>query len=230
MFKFKNIDMLNILVPQESRNYEIEVPEQCPHCNAYMDVRHIKSIFIEHEKFYMACCFFVCPKCERGFMNIYSICTDYQKDYSELTLIKTFPQIKAETIFEDSIKELSSDFVCIYNEAKSAEENDLFLICGLGYRKSIEFLVKDFSIKNNPDDKDSIRAMPLAQCIKKYIKEDSIRTLAERSAWIGNDEAHYVRKHEDRDISDMKNFIHALVYFISMTLVVEDAASMNPKK
>ena len=72
--------------------------------------------------------------------------------------------------------------------------------------------------------------MPLAQCIKTYITENRIKTLAERSAWIGNDEAHYVRKQDDRDISDMKKFIEALVYFINMTSVLEDAASMNPKK
>lgn len=98
------------------------------------------------------------------------------------------------------------------------------------YRKALEFLIKDYSIHKFPDDSEDIKSKPLAQCIKKYIKNDYILTLAERSAWIGNDEAHYIRKQEDRDVSDMKAFIQAIVYFIGMVLITEDAASMTPKK
>ena len=62
-----------------------------------------------------------------------------------------------------------------------------------------------------------------------FLSNDERKTLAERSAWIGNDEAHYVRKQEDRDVSDLKNFIKAIVYFIGMILVTEDAASITSK-
>ena len=59
---------------------------------------------------------------------------------------------------------------------------------------------------------------------------DKIKTLAEKSEWIGNDEAHYVKIQDDRDINDMKKFIDALVYFISMSLIVDDAETMKSKK
>lgn len=104
------------------------------------------------------------------------------------------------------------------------------LFAGLGYRKALEFLIKDFAIHKQPDEEEAIKNKPLMQCIKNYISDDRIITLAERSAWIGNDEAHYIRKQEDRDVSDMKNFIQAIVYFIGMVLITEDAASMTPKK
>lgn len=100
-------------------------------------------------------------------------------------------------------------------------------IAGIGYRKSLEFLAKDFAIKYNPDDEDKIKNMPLSNCIKTYIDDPRIKNLAEKSIWLGNDETHYVRKHEDRDISDMKQFIDALVYFISMILITEDAESIQ---
>lgn len=69
----------------------------------------------------------------------------------------------------------------------------------------------------------------LSPCIKKYIDNPQIKTLVERSAWIGNDEAHYIRKQTDRDVNDMKAFIKATVYFIGMVLITEDAESMEPK-
>ena len=62
------------------------------------------------------------------------------------------------------------------------------------------------------------------------VDNDKIKTLAEKSEWIGNDEAHYVKIQDDRDINDMKNFIDALVYFISMSLIVDDAETMKSKK
>ena len=69
--------------------------------------------------------------------------------------------------------------------------------------------------------------MPLAACIKKYIDNTNINTLAKKAAWIGNDETHYVRKHSDRDISDLKKFIDAMVYFVAMILITEDAESIT---
>ena len=55
------------------------------------------------------------------------------------------------------------------------------------------------------------------------------KTLATQSAWIGNDDTHYIRKQEDRDVQDIKSFIQAIVYFIGMILITEDASTMEPK-
>ena len=51
--------------------------------------------------------------------------------------------------------------------------------------------------------------------------------MAERSVWIGNDETHYVRKHEDLDVSDMKRFIIAMVRYVDAELAFEDAESIE---
>ena len=118
----------------------------------------------------------------------------------------------------------------IYNQALQAETIGLNEIAGLGYRKSVEFLIKDYAIYKNPEKEEEIKNTWMKVCIEKYIDNDNIKLLAERSDWIGNDEAHYVRKQEDRDIKDMKKFIKAMVYFIGMTLITDDAASMKPKK
>ncbi|WP_075679153.1 DUF4145 domain-containing protein [Roseburia sp. 831b] len=132
-------------------------------------------------------------------------------------------------VFDKKIIELSPLFDKIYNQALAAETSGLDEIAGLGYRKSLEFLIKDFAIHENPNDEAKIKSMPLAACIKSFMDSPNIKTLATRSAWIGNDEAHYIRKQEDRDVSDMKSFIQATVYFISMILITEDAATMEPK-
>ena len=59
-----------------------------------------------------------------------------------------------------------------------------------------------------------------------------MRMVSELSSWKppqSNDEAHYVRKQEDRDVNDMKEFITATVFFIGMVLIADDAATMRKK-
>ena len=55
----------------------------------------------------------------------------------------------------------------------------------------------------------------LGSCIKKYIDNNRIKTLATASTWLGNDETHYCRKHKDYDLESLKSFIHATESFIN---------------
>lgn len=135
-----------------------------------------------------------------------------------------------ERDFDDKLNEVSPQFVKVYNQALKAEEYSLDEIAGLGYRKALEFLIKDFAIYNNLEKSEEIKSTWMMKCLKDYIDNDKIKTLAEKSEWIGNDEAHYVKIQDDRDINDMKKFIDALVYFISMSLIVDDAETMKSKK
>lgn len=53
-----------------------------------------------------------------------------------------------EEDFPMIIKRHCKKFISIYNQALTAEKNGLTEICGLGYRKSFEFLIKDYLLKN----------------------------------------------------------------------------------
>lgn len=177
---------------------------------------------------------YFCRDCASTFLAHYTVSNiaEYSNeiDYNSANFICVEPIRFTKTTFDQKISNLSPQFDKIYNQALAAETSGLDEIAGLGYRKSLEFLVKDFAIHEHPECEEEIKALMLSPCIKKYINTPQIKTLAERSAWIGNDEAHYIRKQEDRDINDMKAFIQATVYFINMVLITEDAASMTPMK
>ena len=91
-------------------------------------------------------------------------------------------------------------------------------ICGVGYRKALEFLIKDYLIKKIPRDEEIIKKKLLKDCIKDHIDSTKIKTIAEKAAWLGNDETHYVRKWEDKDLTDLKNLINITVHYILMEL------------
>ena len=101
-------------------------------------------------------------------------------------------------------------------------------ICGMGYRKALEFLIKDYAIFKNPlpQFRDEIIRLPLMQCINKYIEDERLTSLAKASAWIGNDETHYTKQHPAYTLANLKVFINAFVTFIDADLAYEDAQNL----
>ncbi|NLY20693.1 MAG: DUF4145 domain-containing protein, partial [Tissierellia bacterium] len=122
------------------------------------------------------------------------------------------------TNFSDIVESISPDFTNIYNEAHQAEQAGLTSICGVGYRKAVEFLVKDYAIYLNPEEENNIKKAnyTLASCIKDHIDDHRIQNAATASTWLGNDETHYTKRHPDYNYKQMKSFIDTLIKFIEL--------------
>jgi len=115
--------------------------------------------------------------------------------------------------FSDIIKNISKQFDRIYNQAMLAEENGLDQICGPGYRRALEFLVKDYLIAQSPHEESKMKEMWLGNAMQK-INNENIKICAQRAVWLGNDETHYVRIWEDKDIENLKGLIGLVVSWI----------------
>lgn len=194
----------------------IEEPTECPLCKKHIVGQILYAVYHEDSSYVYT--YNYCPACEDVFMATH---------FGSGAVVSCEPNRFVEKAFTDELTAISPQFVKIYNQASAAESSSLDEIAGIGYRKALEFLIKDFAISQNSDDADKIKNMQLSPCINEYIDNAKIKQLALKSAWLGNDETHYVRKFEDRDINDMKKFIEALVYFISMDLIVSDAESLT---
>jgi len=94
------------------------------------------------------------------------------------------------------------------------------------FRKSLEFLVKEFAkdglgnVDNKKETSNEIDKMSLASCIKKYITDPNTKSMAERTAWLGNDETHYLRKWPEKDINDLKVLLKLTVNSIENQLLI----------
>ena len=95
----------------------------------------------------------------------------------------------------------------------------------MGYRKALEILIKDYAIEKDPD-KEEIKKAFLANCINSYIKSDKIQALSKASAWIGNDETHYEKRHIEYSIQELKLFIDAVVATIETDIAYEKATAL----
>lgn len=222
----------NSMEPNRYSSKELNVHEVsiCPICKKSIKPIHLNTVYqINSENIAIIESHLFCKGCNSSFIVRYESPINPMGTVIPTNPVFSVPNTIKPVFFEDSIHQLSPQFIKIYNQASEAEASALDEIAGIGYRKSLEFLIKDFAISEHPDEKDTIKSMNLSPCINKYISDPSIKTLATKSAWIGNDEAHYVRKHENRDISDMKKFIQASVHFISIIQITKDADSMELK-
>lgn len=209
---------------------EINTPSFCPNCSGNYNPNILEAYYFDSPNGlpFKLFVFYFCTACDEMFFVRYDASVnDYKTCGTEISM---HPSPGLKRAFTDNISSLSNRFVKIYNEAYLAEQMSLSEISGIGYRKAFEFLIKDYSIRFNEADAETIKKMPLNQCITKYIDNKHINLLAKASTWIGNDEAHYARKHEDYDINQLKSFINATVSFIDSELEYHKATSLISSK
>lgn len=214
----------------------IEIPNQCPRCSVAYAESPLVAYYLDLDAFdtndqMLLFALFFCPHCESCFMVEYSA-DELQNDY-EGHIICTYPALDpySKTEFSDHITDLSPQFVDIYHQSQKAEFAGLNALCGMGYRKALEFLVKDYAAYNHPDKISEIESSFLSKCISTYIENGKIKALATASAWLGNDETHYIRKHQNYNLKDLKRFINTLVAFIEYELNYKEATDFlsNPQ-
>lgn len=210
------IQAINFTGGTTQKGYDIE-PNECPFCHKRITTR-INQAFTKDKILEIV---YRCPDsdCGRTFIGIYQneyVGNSWQFRYKSST-VGTF----IETNFSDNIKELSNNFVEIFNQASKSESLNLNHISGIGYRKALEFLIKDYLTSIKPDKEENIKKKFLGKCIKEDIDNMNVKEMAERATWLGNDETHYVRKWESKDIVDLKLLIKVTLHWIEMELLTE---------
>jgi len=194
----------------------LDLPDECPQCHNKVSPERGQA-FINRESRYsnkIVAVLFRCPndKCREAFFGYYS----QGNSPSHFVLSKTAPVNHRPVIFSETIKNISADFVKIYDQAEQAEELGLEQICGVGYRRALEFLIKDYLISKAVDEeqKEAIRKEFLGAAISTRIADANIKGVAKRAVWLGNDEAHFVRRWEQKDLNDLKRLISLTVHWM----------------
>lgn len=208
------------------KEISIEAFSRCSLCHFDILPVHIDSFFYldregipQRNALYSL---FSCPHCKQVMMRKARIFEDPKRRLGEYSGVAFYPHNPSQTRFSDAIATLSPQFVEIYHQSEAAEAASLNEVCGIGYRKAIEFLVKDYCCSVDPEHAENIRNEFLGQTLNR-IQENRIKTLAQGAVWLGNDETHYVRKNEDKDVTDMKRFIAALVHFLDSEFAFQEA-------
>ncbi len=200
----------------------IAEPIICPCCNIPMIPEYIAHYNIPNK--FVA--LFVCTHKECRSFFLYE-CNVIQK---HLVPLKPYHRLHQQLPFPEVIKEMSPFYTEIFTEAYTAEEIGLFQVCGVGYRKALEYLIKDYLIYLHPDKTDVYKQLPLGNCIAHHVENTNVKLVAERATWLGNDETHYVRKWEDKDVKDLKQLINITSKWIEQELETRKILEDMPGK
>lgn len=167
---------------------------------------------------------FLCPinACSAIYSAVYYNLLRSRKDMGwtlyEATLLSTQSPVK----FSDEILHCSPRFCKIYTESDCAEKNGLSEIAGPGFRKSLEILIKDYLITsvyvNDIEMSKKIKGLYLSNCIVEHISNPELKDCAERATWLGNDETHYVKIWDEKDLKDLILLINITVAWIEMQI------------
>lgn len=210
-------------------------PDICPICSHSISPILLSTRFhsFTEEEFILFNAFFECPFCKKSFITAYSLAFSRQNisDYyyhSVKTLYSSPSYFEAQE-FPECIDKNYSSFVKIYNQSLEAEHHKLNEIAGIGYRKALEFLIKDFLILHENKDETKVKSTALGNCISTMIDNPQLKIVASRATWLGNDQTHYEQKYTDKDINDLKRLIKLSVNWIEIIYLTDEAEQIEKK-
>lgn len=208
-------------------------PDECPVCHRGMTPQIIYSWRDKHKGYTGPSShktlqiLYRCPmlSCRNLFITFYKATSSSLESFS---IVRSLPNTFVSTSFGEKIKSISPSFEEVYNQAASAESQQLMQICGPGYRKALEFLIKDYLIYLNQENEEDIKKEFLGKSIKDRVTSETIKAVSERAVWLGNDETHYTRKWGDKDLGDLKKLIQATVHWIEQEELAKDILAEMP--
>lgn len=209
-------------------------PSECPLCKHAIKPQelHLTTYKDESGKWFITA-LYLCKSCYQTFTALSSCIpqtTPQGKRIYSAKIQYCGPAHFEPRQFSEKMNEVSPKFIEIFNQAKAAEEYGLNEICGIGYRKALEFLIKDYLIYKNPDQAETIKGMELGNCIANKITDEDIKLAASRCAWLGNDQTHYIQRFEEYDLEILKQLLEATIYWVSMKFSTEFAASIQRRR
>jgi hypothetical protein len=192
-----------------------QLPNSCPFCHKTIIPVPLYGNIIDDEDIEV---YIACPNesCKKSFIAYYENLGVRNNLQHTLYINKVSIGNQISEQFSETIELVSPAFVSIYNEAYQAEQYYLLEICGVGYRKAIEFLIKDYCKIKHPDKINDIEKRLLGSVIDTYVDEARIKSVAKRAVWLGNDETHYIRKWQEKDLNDLKALISLTLHWIEM--------------
>lgn len=200
-----------------------KAPDSCPICHKNI-LPERKYGWLEDEILQFV---FQCPNdaCKRLFIAYYV--EDEVVEGSEIKIVYFFkgcaPQIYAKRSFPKEITDISKKFETVYNEAFEAEHRDLNNVCGTGYKKALETLIKDYLMKEIRDKSEiiALAGMTLSDCISQNVSSLEIQDCARSTEWFGKDGAEYVRAWKKKDLENLKDLIQLTMNWIQNELLTE---------
>lgn len=214
-----NFKITALMIEWRGKRFQLNrVPGTCPYCQSKT---HWEGVWLEENNkglsVILRCSDITCHSISLFIYEKKPLCTSFNSDTINYhyCLIAAYPkEIFQEKKFSDLIEKISPEFIQLYHQAERAEiQSNTEKISGIGFRKALEFLIKDYLISENKEQADDIKKpnLTLGQAVENYCQDDNFKKLLNASVYLGNDEAHYIRRWEEYDVNNLKELINLVV-------------------
>ena len=226
------------LIAAGNFKFKSEVPGRCPYCQKETDIKKRRGFISVIGGIYYAFVPLICSSCGNVFFAKYALFPSTSLEKIHFTGIHELPGYYAmvevmggdgkRESFSEVISKLSPRFVSIFHQADSALQKGWNDVAGIGFRLSYEILVKDLLISLG---KEKIPQKNLSKCISELGPDIFDREFFLDTSRLGNDFAHYVSKHPEMTIHELRDAIMSCIEKIDRYLKDQKFKdSMRPKK
>ena len=108
----------------------------------------------------------------------------------------------------------------MYNQSLKAESNGHYELAAIGFRTSLEILIKDYAITELNLSEDDVAKKNLFNAISEYLNQDNLIKTADVIRILGNDFTHYERKYPEHDFELLKGYMNIFVKQIEVQYMV----------
>lgn len=199
-----------------TQNLTIEIPIHCSHCG-------VSNNPVNHHLFNQSF------KSVGHLLGLLHKCTGCYQDFFTLQVIRekkaelltTYPSITNRN-FNKLIEDMSPRFVEMYKQSFNAEQLGNIDLAGMGYRASLEVLIKDYALFFTLDKKEDIAKNNLNNVIGKYFKAETGIVAADVVRKLGNDYAHWEKEFSDLSLEILKAYLEIFIKQIEVKLMLKN--------
>jgi hypothetical protein len=209
-------------------------PDKCPFCNtSIVPEQHLARLQINKDQTKtMVNVFYGCTKCANSFCVTYSIGNAVSGIKPKTYYVSpkyTTPPYQTNTKIDERINQVSQRAVDLFHEAEKADNTGLTEIAGMGYRKSLECLIKDALVKLGTKTHEEVVELNLNQAIELFDGNSRLTRVAHQARVIGNDFTHYEAKYEGYDITTLKKLLGLAFSWLSDEFETKETEELQKK-
>lgn len=200
---------------------QINIPKLCPRCGTVNNpIFYTDGLrrFTDGLVGFISC---ECPACSSwSFIIVHENADDKEKPWNLLT---QYPDNYTKS-FDSLLSECSPRFINAYNAAFDSEQNGYYDLAGMGYRASLEILIKDWALKYSGETREKIASYTLNDAIAHFLKNDAAAfAVSDVVRDFGNDFTHWNRPEDfdsQNNLEAVKTYLNIFVNLILLKLQI----------
>lgn len=191
---------------------QYQKPRICPYCGNGNDatIGDHSVIKMTHSASALVGAF-KCTLCDKVFLH--ACYRETATGNTDAVAAFTYPRNKP--VYDNPvIANFSPRFISVYKQALRSEFYNDIELAAIGYRAALEILVKDYAVNELSVSPEEAAKKTLFDSISDYLGSKDLISAADVVRILGNDYAHYERKHSDLDFNVLKKYMDLLINLV----------------